>query len=100
VITYQTEKTHIKTDALTRRSSDRSKSEKDDRQRHQHQLILTLNKLNFKVRDEMNIAEIIEQDKFEASTISKIISNEADVSEEKIFVSKKKRLQIIKEIHD
>jgi hypothetical protein len=105
VITYQTEKTHIKTDALIRRSDDRSKSENDARQRHQHQLILTANKLNLKIRDEMNIAEIIEQEVKKSEAILEknskfIISKKSNVSEEKLFVSENKRLQIIKKIHD
>jgi hypothetical protein len=105
VITYQTEKTHIKTDALIRRSGDRSKSENDDRRRHQHQLILTANKLNLKIRDEMNIAKIIEQEVKESEAILEknsefIINKKSNVSKEKLFVLENKRLQIIKKIHD
>jgi hypothetical protein len=105
VITYQTEKKYIKTNALIRRLDDRSKLENDDRQRHQHQLILTANKLNLKIQDEMNIAEIIEQEIKENEAILKknsefIISKKSNVSEEKIFVLENKRLQIIKKIHD
>jgi hypothetical protein len=105
MITYQTEKTHIKTNALTRRSDNRSKSENNDRQRHQHQLILTVNKLNFKIRDEINIADIIEQEVRENEAIFEknsefIISKKSNVSEEKLFVLENKRLKIIKKIHD
>jgi hypothetical protein len=109
VITYQTRKTHIKANALIKRSGDQSKSEDDDRQRHQPQLILTANKLNSKVRDEINITEIIEQEEIKEKeaifkenfeSASKTISKKANILEKKLFVLENKRLQIIKKIHD
>jgi hypothetical protein len=70
---------------------------------------LTANKLNSKVRDEINIAEIIEQEEIKEKkaifkenfeSVSKIISKKANVLEKKLFVLENKRLQIIKKIHD
>jgi hypothetical protein len=99
---------HAKTDALTRRSSNRSKLEDDNRQRHQHQLLLTSNKLNLRIRDEMNIIEISEKEKNKKDsnqsatqiTSKSISKSEEDALKEKIFLSENQRLQIIKEIHD
>jgi hypothetical protein len=74
---------HVKADALIRKSDDRLDSKKNDRQRHQHQTILTSSKLDEKIKQDLSItAELFE------------------MIEKKMFVSKKKRLQIIQEIHD
>jgi hypothetical protein len=74
---------YIKTNALIRRLDDQLHSKKDDRQRHQHQTILTLSKLNEKIKQDLSItAKLFE------------------MIEKKMFVSKKKKLQIIQEIHN
>jgi hypothetical protein len=74
---------HVKADALIRRLDDRLDSKKDDRQRHQHQTILTSSKLNEKIKQDLSIT----------AELFKMI-------EEKMFVSKKKKLQIIQEIQN
>jgi hypothetical protein len=74
---------HVKADALIRRLDDRLDLKKDNRQKYQHQTILTSSKLDEKKKQNLSIT----------AELFKMI-------EEKMFVLKKKRLQIIQEIHD
>jgi hypothetical protein len=52
-ITYQAEKIHDKADALTRRSGDRSENEIDERNKHMYQILLSINRLDDKVKKDL-----------------------------------------------
>jgi hypothetical protein len=52
-ITYRSKKIHDKVDALTRRSEDKSSSENDARNRHMYQTLLSINRLNDKIKESM-----------------------------------------------
>jgi hypothetical protein len=52
-ITYQLRKIHDKVNALTRRSEDKSSNENDARNRHMYQILLSISKLNDKIKKNM-----------------------------------------------
>lgn len=83
VVTYQAGKIHAKADALTRRPGDKPNSEEDDRQKHQHQVILFSDRLDPRIQEEMT-PEL----------------NEIDTNDSKIFVPEEKRMKLIQEVHD
>lgn len=100
IVTYQAGKVHAKADALTRRPGDRPESEEDDRRKHQHQLILTPEKLDSQIRDSLtSINEINEKAEISASE-EKLNDQLNERLKKKLFVPEEKRLQITKEIHD
>jgi hypothetical protein len=53
-ITYQSEKKNDKADSLTKRFEDRSIDESDDRNKHMHQTILSIEKVNSRIVQELN----------------------------------------------
>jgi hypothetical protein len=53
-IAYQSEKKNDKTNSLTKRFKDRSKNESDDRNKHMHQIVLSSNKMNSQIMQELN----------------------------------------------
>ena len=91
VITYQAGKFHTKADALTRRPGDRPESEEDDRQRHQHQIILPLKSLDPQIQKEMG---------FEMNEINAEKSKDPLENNAKLFVPEEKRMKLIQEVHD
>ncbi len=56
-IAYQSEKKNDKADALTRRSEDRSVDDSNDRNKHMYQTILSFEKMNWRVLQELNDTE-------------------------------------------
>jgi hypothetical protein len=56
-IAYQSEKKNDKTNSLIRRFEDRSVDESDERNKHMHQIVLSLNKMNSRVVQELNDTE-------------------------------------------
>ncbi len=56
-ITYQSEKKNDKADSLIRRSEDRSIDESDDRNRHMHQTVLSAEKVDSRITQEVNDTE-------------------------------------------
>ncbi len=53
-IAYQSEKKNDKADSLTKRSKDRSIDESDDRNKHMHQTILSAEKIDLRIVQELN----------------------------------------------
>ena len=82
MIIYQLEKSHAKANALIRRLKNRSDDEKDNRQKHQRQMILYSNKLDEKMKSDFFLFEI------------------NDSSKDKILIHEKDRLRIIQKVHD
>ena len=104
IILYQVEKIHAKIDFLTRKSKDKSISKNEDRQKHQMQTILISNRL-----DKRFHAIVKNVDESKITIIAKSVSIETDELERekkmlilffKIFVFKKKKLDLIKKMHD
>jgi hypothetical protein len=56
-IAYQSEKKNDKANSLIRRLENRSIDESDDRNKHMHQIVLSLNKIDFRVVQELNDTE-------------------------------------------
>jgi hypothetical protein len=52
-ITYQSRKIHDKADVLTRRSENKSSDENDARNKHMHQTLLRVERLNDKVKEDL-----------------------------------------------
>jgi hypothetical protein len=52
-ITYQSRKIHDKADALTRRPENKSSDENDARNKHMHQTLLFVERLNNKVKEDL-----------------------------------------------
>ncbi len=53
-IAYQSEKKNDKTNSLIRRLGNRSVDESDDRNKHMHQIVLSSNKMNSQIMQELN----------------------------------------------
>jgi hypothetical protein len=53
-IAYQSEKKNDKTNSLIKRLEDRSKNESNDRNKHMHQIVLSSNKMNSQIMQELN----------------------------------------------
>jgi hypothetical protein len=56
-IAYQSEKKNDKANSLIRRFEDRSIDESDDRNKHMHQIVLSLSKIDSRVVQELNDTE-------------------------------------------
>jgi hypothetical protein len=69
--------------ALTRRSRNRSNFEEDDHQKHQHQIILLIDKLDKEVRSNLHL-----------------LSEMNELFKDKILVFEQNRLKVIQEIYD
>ena len=105
VIFYQAEIVHAKTNSLTRRLSNKSIFENNDRQKHQLQTILTSDKLNARIKknlSELYFSEIAEISKNSNESINFYISTKKSEFEstkhelsQKLFIFKNKRLSII-----
>ena len=101
---------HAKTNFLTKRSSDKSISKKNDRQKYQLQTILTFDKLNVRIKknlSELYFNEIVEISKNSNDSIDFHINMKKDELEstkhellQKFFISKNKKFDIIKKIHN
>ena len=101
---------HAKTNFLTKRSSDKSISKKNDRQKHQLQTILTFDRLNTRIKknlSELYFNKIVEISENSNDSIDFYINTKKNESEstknelsQKLFISENKRLDIIKKIHN
>ena len=110
VIFYQAEKVHVKTNFLTKRSSDKSILKKNNRQKHQLQMILTFDRLNARIKKNLNelyFDKIVEIQKNSNDSIDFHINTKKNEFEstkhellQKFFISKNKTLDIIKNIHN
>ena len=110
VVFYQTEKIHAKTNLLTKWSNDKSIFEDDDRQKHQLQIILTLNKLNVRIKKNLNelyFSKIVKISKNSNDSIDLHINtkkNEFESTKHKLthkfFIFENKRFNIIKKVHN
>jgi hypothetical protein len=77
-ITYQSKKKSDKTDSLTKRLDDRSINESDNRNKHIHQTVLTSEKVDSQILQELND---IEEENFELSLFDRIkTANQEDVT--------------------
>ncbi len=56
-ITYQSEKKNDKANSLTKRSEDRSVDESDDRNKHMHQIVLSAEKIDSRIVQQLNDTE-------------------------------------------
>ncbi len=68
-IAYQPKKKNDKTNSLTKRFDDRSINESDDRNKHMHQTVLTSEKVDSQILQELNDTE---EENFELSLFDKI----------------------------
>ena len=110
VIFYQTKKMHVKTNSLIKRSDDKSIFENDDRQKHQLQTILTSDRLNVRIKKNLNELYFNEITKISKNLINSIDfhinakKNEFESTKnellQKFFISENKRLDIIKKMHN
>ncbi len=75
---------------LSENSKIGQKMKKNDRKKHQHQILLLANKLNDAVKKNLLLKEMI----FELEPTN------PNASDDKIFVSQDKKFAILKQIHD
>ena len=110
VVSYQAEKVHAKTNFLTKRSGDKSMSKKNDRQKYQLQTILTSDRLDARIKENLSelyfneIVEISEDSDdsidFHISTKKSELESMKNELSHKLFIFKDKRLSIIKKVHN
>ena len=110
VILYQTDKMRAKTNLLTTRLNDKSISKKNDRQKHQLQTILTFDKLNLRIKKNLNelyFNEIVEISNHSNDSIDFYINTKKNELEstknelsQKLFIFENKRFSIIKKMHN
>ena len=107
VVSYQVGKIHAKADFFIRKFDDKPNSDENNRQKHQMQTILTPDKLNARIKNDLQnlyLNEIVEEKK-NSNTFQKNASIiDSEITEngltEKLFIPKDKRLIIIKKVHN
>ena len=106
VVSYQAGKIHAKADSFTRKPDDKPTSDENDRQKHQVQTILTSDRLDARIKNDLQdlyLNEIAEERASDASQKTTSITD-SEIEEnglaEKLFISEDKRLAIIKEVHN
>ena len=104
VISYQAERIHEKTDSFIRKFGDKPASKKNDRQKHQMQILFIPDRLKKQIKIKMNDFEIINvadvTEKTNDSNDKVSVKFDAFETSEKVFVSENKKFDIIRKIHD
>ena len=107
VVSYQVGKIHAKADFFIRKSGDKPNSDEDDRQKHQVQTILTPDRLDARIKDDLQnlyLNEIVEEEGNSDTSQENASTIDSEVTEgglaEKLFIPEDKRLAIIKEVHN